>query len=751
MLTCFWKRILPVFLLGLILASQSLMTVTALSDAQQRLFLENINYFDINPQCNASAASPSAGGVTPGPVYIMGDSITALAKSTYENKFSGGGWSATVNGLSSRQIQGGVSPDGLSALSNDQSTIGQAHAIIIALGTNGITNSAASTKSLVHQAMTKIKGYDTQNAPIFWVNVLDTGYDAASKTTNQAIKDGVGSDGTVIDWYSEAKSKADLSSFNGGVHPTKQADIDLLVNLVYNSVTSSSSTSSPPGGTGNGVTFDDSQSSDTGGQTTIDDDGIDPSPTGSGDHQSGTTYPGLGALHTNFIALNPGWASAHGIVIGDVAMLTYHGKTVYAVYGDNHAGNTVHAEISVKAAMGLTGVNDAAKADVTSLSGVHTVVYINTHSQLNGSVDQSKIDQIGAQASGGGNPSSGSGTGSCCDTSATGGDVSTLTGSDNQHKAFNFFVQEGLSPAQAAGVLANLINESGVDPTNGGSPTNGVGFGIAQWTFTARQAPLIAFAASQGKPVTDLLVQLQFMWHELSADYKSTLDSVKQIAGNDASAAGQAAVVFRDGYEACNMAHTSCSDRQSVGEQTFQTYGNSSSGSTGGSTGGSCSSSTAPGGFTNPFSGGWEPNRLDMGYDGTFKGQIVAPFAGTITFAANSFSNWGGYIEIKADSPISGLPTTTLYFAEGITPIVQSGHVDAGQPIADPTPSPWNGISGNIEWGVAKDGPPWPSNTYVYGQCGSQGAKDSVLAFSQWAQQTLKVAPPSETSNAGCP
>jgi hypothetical protein len=163
------------------------------------------------------------------------------------------------------------------------------------------------------------------------------------------------------------------------------------------------------------------------------------------------------------------------------------------------------------------------------------------------------------------------------------------------------------------------------------------------------------------------------------------------------------------------------------------------------------SSPGAAGGFTNPFPGGWQPNRLDMGYDGTFTGQIVAPFSGTITYADTSFSNWGGYIELKADTSISDLSTSILYFAEGIKPIVWSGHVDAGTPIADAVPSPWNGISGNMEWGVAKDGPPWPTDTYVFGQCGSKAAKDSVLAFSQWAQQTLKLPPPSETGNAGCP
>ena len=60
----------------------------------------------------------------------------------------------------------------------------------------------------------------------------------------------------------------------------------------------------------------------------------------------------------------------------------------------------------------------------------------------------------------------------------------------------------------------------------------------------------------------------------------------------------------------------------------------------GSSNSGSSPSPTPPvpaGSLTNPFPGGWTPGRLDMGYDGTFKGQIVAPFSGTITYASTSF------------------------------------------------------------------------------------------------------------------
>lgn len=178
---------------------------------------------------------------------------------------------------------------------------------------------------------------------------------------------------------------------------------------------------------------------------------------------------------------------------------------------------------------------------------------------------------------------------------------------------------------------------------------------------------------------------------------------------------------------------------------------------TGSGGGGSSAPTTAANGLTNPFPDGWIPNRLDMGYDGTFKNKIVAPFSGTITYASDSFSNWGGYIEIKADQKPSGLPTSTLYFAEGVKPTVHSGHVNAGDQIASSAPSPFGdpygtGSSGSIEWGLAQEGSVGsPTNTYVYGKCGSSAAKSAVLGFSQWAQQNLGLPPPSQTSNAGCP
>jgi hypothetical protein len=109
-----------------------------------------------------------------------------------------------------------------------------------------------------------------------------------------------------------------------------------------------------------------------------------------------------------------------------------------------------------------------------------------------------------------------------------------LTGSDNHERAFTFLVQKGLTEYQAAGVVGNLIYESNVDPTRveikrGEAPgyrtfsdvseiTSGRGYGIAQWTSASRQEAWINFANERGLPVTDLGLQLEFLWHELNTN-----------------------------------------------------------------------------------------------------------------------------------------------------------------------------------------------------------------------------------------
>jgi hypothetical protein len=162
---------------------------------------------------------------------------------------------------------------------------------------------------------------------------------------------------------------------------------------------------------------------------------------------------------------------------------------------------------------------------------------------------------------------------------------------------------------------------------------------------------------------------------------------------------------------------------------------------------------------TSPFPGGWIPNRLDMGFDGTFSGHIVAPFDGVVTYVTGYNQSWrGGIIQIKADNKPADLPTDTLYFAEGCNPLVDSGtRVKVGEVIGKEYPSGWGDVygttsngEGQIEWGVAEPGVRGTYvNTYAIGLgLGSARSREMVLAFAKWAE-SLGLKPPTSTNSAG--
>ncbi|HET8709253.1 MAG TPA: phage tail tip lysozyme [Candidatus Saccharimonadales bacterium] len=178
----------------------------------------------------------------------------------------------------------------------------------------------------------------------------------------------------------------------------------------------------------------------------------------------------------------------------------------------------------------------------------------------------------------------------------TGGGATVLNGSDNVEKAFNFFTGKGLAPEQAAGIVGNMYIESaGVNPaiqqdgSNDPFPKNGVGFGISQWTYTDRQAPLVALAKKEGQPVNTLPPQLDYVWQELNTTYKLALAKLKTT-----STVPDAAVSFMINYEAPadhSPTGANARNRTAMALQIFTKYGGGSPGSAG--TGNPCGSGTA--------------------------------------------------------------------------------------------------------------------------------------------------------------
>ncbi len=111
-----------------------------------------------------------------------------------------------------------------------------------------------------------------------------------------------------------------------------------------------------------------------------------------------------------------------------------------------------------------------------------------------------------------------------------------LAGKDNTEKILNFFMRKGLTLAQAAGIVGNMMQESGLNPAiiQGGGIADdkyvlqgGVGFGLIQWTSSGRQQNFMKYMKQLGVGVTDLSGQLGFVWKEMNESYPNTLRALK--------------------------------------------------------------------------------------------------------------------------------------------------------------------------------------------------------------------------------
>ena len=141
-----------------------------------------------------------------------------------------------------------------------------------------------------------------------------------------------------------------------------------------------------------------------------------------------------------------------------------------------------------------------------------------------------------------------------CVDSATEQDVAeteqaSTTAFANDQTAFNFFIAKGLTSFQAAGIVGNLDQESGVSPTS--VQSGGPGRGIAQWSTggrwdTSAGDNVRAYAAQQGASMTSLDLQLEFIWFELQSFPGYGLAQLKASTN-----VTDATVAFMAKYEIC--------------------------------------------------------------------------------------------------------------------------------------------------------------------------------------------------------
>ncbi|KNX38267.1 phage tail tip lysozyme [Luteipulveratus halotolerans] len=141
---------------------------------------------------------------------------------------------------------------------------------------------------------------------------------------------------------------------------------------------------------------------------------------------------------------------------------------------------------------------------------------------------------------------------------------------NNQQTAFNFFVGIGYTKRQSAGIVGNLMQESGtgVDPL--ASQAGGAGRGIAQWSVGGRwdtyaNDNVVWYANKLGMSPYSLTLQLKFIQYELntfSGYGKSPLVASTTIDG--------ATVVFQDYFERCGTCYTAT--RKTYAHQVYDTY-----------------------------------------------------------------------------------------------------------------------------------------------------------------------------------
>jgi hypothetical protein len=101
--------------------------------------------------------------------------------------------------------------------------------------------------------------------------------------------------------------------------------------------------------------------------------------------------------------------------------------------------------------------------------------------------------------------------------------------------ALQFFMSNGYTAPQAAGIIGNLNRESGSSMDPGIHQKGGPAEGLAQWE-SGRLAALKAFAAIQGKPWDDLGTQLLFIVKEMNTTRHSAFGPVTSSQNiNDAA------------------------------------------------------------------------------------------------------------------------------------------------------------------------------------------------------------------------
>lgn len=163
--------------------------------------------------------------------------------------------------------------------------------------------------------------------------------------------------------------------------------------------------------------------------------------------------------------------------------------------------------------------------------------------------------------------------------------------------AWAFFTGKGYSPSATAGILGNLDEESGINPTRN-QAGGGAGRGIAQWTYSQRWQNLLHYASSSGRDPNALDTQLNFAYTEMQG---MGLTPAKM---NGLSVTG-ATTLFEQKFEAAGVPHMET--RINDANELYSAYASGGAGAYMGNVTPTSASSSATNGGASAFPTGNDP------------------------------------------------------------------------------------------------------------------------------------------------
>ncbi len=296
----------------------------------------------------------------------------------------------------------------------------------------------------------------------------------------------------------------------------------------------------------------------------------------------------------------------------------------------------------------------------------------------------------------------------CSSPTAPGETIGTTSAAltQNDQTAYEFFVAKGLTSFQAAGIVGNLDQESGMDPLAVQQPS-GPGRGIAQWSVggrwdTAGNDNVVWYASKEGESEWSLNLQLEFIWYELE-----TFSSYGLAQLQASTNVTDATVAFETYYEGCGECDQS--NRIAYAQEALAAYGNPApprctSSCTEAVRVGIAAAPTGEGYWVVDSAGGVYPNG-DASFFGDLTGVTLAkPVVGIAASPSGQ-----GYWLVAADGGVFGFGDAGFYGSEG------------GQPLNKPVVGMAVAPDGAGYWLVAADG-----GIFAFGSAGFFGSAGSL-------------------------